>query len=64
MDSCPLEISEMKEVVHFRFAFNAMDFLREIIDLDNDLSMSARFRITKIFRVQPRKSPGGLTEPV
>ena len=57
MDSCSLEISKMKEVVHFRFAVKGKDFRPEIIDLDCDLSILVRFRRTKKF-------PGGITEPV
>ena len=43
------EISAMREVVHCRFAVWGPDSPHEIIELDSDLSMSVRFRRTKIF---------------
>ena len=57
MDSCPLEISEVAEVVHLRFVVFG-GFLRELIDLDGDLGILVRFRGAKEFGVHPRKIPG------
>ena len=39
MDSLSPEISEIKETIHFGVTFMGMKFPREIIDLDNDLSI-------------------------
>ena len=64
MDSCSLEISDMKEVVHFRFVVGGKDSPREIIELENDLSISVPFKITKSFGVHPSYFLGGITEPI
>ena len=64
MDSCSLGRSDMQDLVHLRFAVKGDDFPREIIDLDNDLSVSVRLIRPKKFGAHPRKSPSGTAEPV